>query len=291
MYYINIMKGIDIVLESLFIIMLLISTVAVFAFVILALLGFVKRDAAKGKKQFKKAGISFALMIIAIIGFAATTDPVESTDESDKEQVDKAKAEKETAEEKSEVSSKESAAKEAEAEEKESAAKEAEAKAKEVAAKEAEAKAKEAAAKEAKAKAAVKTPEDRITAFINKELGKETNNDKDRIVSVGYNADRFAIVLNADSNLTTNLTRTSMLMDASEIFAELQKYDDINGDVTLAFMLNLVDQYGNTEAGRVMNIRLTQETLDKINFESFNNNNYSNIADAYFEHPAISKKK
>ena len=258
MYYIDIMKGIDIVLESLFIIMLLISSVAVFAFVILALLGFVKKDAVKGKKQIKKAGISFALMIVAIIGFAVTTDPVESTNEGDKEQVDKVKVEKETAEEKSEVNAKEAEAKEA-----------------------------EALAKEA----ASKTPEERITTFINKELGKETNNDKDRIVSVGYNADRFAIVLNADNNLTTNLTRTSMLMDASEILEELQGYDDIHGDVTLAFMLDLVDQYGNTEAGRVMNIRLTQATLDKINFENFNYDNYSNIADAYFEHQAISKKK
>ena len=81
-----------------------------------------------------------------------------------------------------------------------------------------------------------------------------------------------------------------MLIDASDIFEELQGYDDITGDVTLAFMLDLVDQYGNTEAGRVLSIRLTQETFKKINFENFNHDNYPNIAEAYLEHRAISGK-
>ena len=138
--------------------------------------------------------------------------------------------------------------------------------------------------------AASQTPEKRITSFINKELGKETNNDKKRIVSVENTGSGFAIVLNADSNLTTNLTRTSMLIDASDIFEELQGYDDITGDVVVAFMLDLVDQYGNTETGRVLSIRLTHETLEKINFENFNYDNYKNIAEPYLEHRAISKK-
>lgn len=249
------MKGMNIVLENIFLIIALISMVAVFTFVIKALLGFAKKDALKGKQQFKKAGISFAVMVVMFIGFGTTMDPVETTDEGDKEQVETAKVD----EEKSEAKAKEDEAK-----------------------KEAEVKAKEAASQ---------TPEERITTFINKELGKETNNDKKRIVSVGYTSSAFAIVLNADDNLTTNLTRTSMLMDASEIFEELQGYDDITGDVTLAFMLDLVDQYGNVEAGRVMSIRLTQETLEKVNFENFNYDNFKNIAEPYLEHRAISEKE
>ena len=242
------------VLGNLFLIIALISFVATFAFVVLALFGFVKKNALKGKKQIKKAGISVALMVVMFIGYGVTMDPVETTDEGDKEQVETAKVD----EEKSEAKAKEDEAK-----------------------KEAEVKAKEAASQ---------TPEKRITTFINKELGKETNNDKKRIVSVEYTSNAFAIVLNADDNLTTNSTRTSMLMDASEIFEELQGYDDITGDVTLAFMLDLVDQYGNVEAGRVMSIRLTQDTLEKINFDNFNYDNFKNIAETYLVHRAISEK-
>ena len=236
-------------MENIFLVIALISIIAVLIYFINGLLAFVKKDSQKGKKQLKMAGVSFAIMIVGFIGFGVTSDTVETTDEGDKKQEDTAKVDEKKAEEKSDTKT-----------------------------------------KEAEEKAASQTPEKRITTFINKELGKETNNDKKRIVSVENNEGKLTIVLNADSNLTTNLTRTSMLMDATEIFEELQGYDDLTGDVTLAFMLDLVDQYGNTEARKVLSIRLTQETLNKINFENFNKDNYPNIADSYLEHRVLSEK-
>ena len=131
------------------------------------------------------------------------------------------------------------------------------------------------------------TVEEQITEFINDELGKKTNNKKERVVSVGYVADTFEVVLNADDNLTVNLMKTAMLSDAAEVFEEIQKHEDIKGDVIVGFMSELVDSYSNKSDDKILSIRLTQEELDKINFENFLFTNFNTIADVYFEHPAI----
>lgn len=51
----------------------------------------------------------------------------------------------------------------------------------------------------------------------------------------------------------------------------------------------LVDAYGNSKEDTVLKIMLTKETLDKINFEQFDKDNFSVIADEFYQHPALRK--
>lgn len=133
------------------------------------------------------------------------------------------------------------------------------------------------------------TPKDMIISYINEEMGEKTNTDKERVVSIGESMGAFEVVVNGDENLTTNLTLTSMYSDANEIFEQLQSYDDLKQDVMISIMQTFTDQYGNENEDKALMIRLNQETLDKINFENFNYENYPNLAVSHYLHPAFQK--
>ena len=145
----------------------------------------------------------------------------------------------------------------------------------------------EDADKEKEAPVAEGTPAEKATAFINDEFG-ETNTDKERIVSIGENNEAFEIVLNGDENFTTNMMRTGMLSKSADIFEEVSRYEDITtNDISIGWMMPLIDQYGNASDQRVLNIRLSKETLAKINWDNFNYDNFEGIAETYFIHPSL----
>ena len=135
--------------------------------------------------------------------------------------------------------------------------------------------------------AAQGTPVERTTAFINDKFG-ETNTDKERIVSIGESNNAFEIVLNGDDNLTANLARAGMMSKSADIFEEVSKYEDITtDDISIGWMMPLIDQYGNASDQRVLNIRLSKETLAKINWDNFNYDNFEGVSETYFIHPAL----
>ena len=131
------------------------------------------------------------------------------------------------------------------------------------------------------------TVEGKVTNFINKEFGKETNSKKERIVSVGYVDGTFEVLLNVDDNLSVNLMKTNMLSYATDIFEEVQKHEDIDTDVKVAFMAEVSDGYGNVKDTKILSIKLSQKTLDKIDFENFLYPNLETVADVYNEHTAL----
>lgn len=67
-------KGDISLMDNLFMVLFLISFIAVFVFIILSLIQFVKKDKFKGMKQLKFAGASIVIFIISFIGFGMTTD-------------------------------------------------------------------------------------------------------------------------------------------------------------------------------------------------------------------------
>ncbi len=97
-----------------------------------------------------------------------------------------------------------------------------------------------------------------------------------------------SVYLKGSDNLTTNMVRTGMLIEACDILKYLQARSEISR-IALFWSLPLVDVYGNTSEDVVMKIQLEKETFQKINFDSFDWNNFSDIADDYFEHPALLK--
>lgn len=132
-------------MDDLFLIISIMSFVAIFIFVILSIVKFAKKDSMKGKKQIKFAGISVAVMIASFIGFVSTTDSTETSKDKANEAIEtsaKAKPKEETPEEKSTREAKEAEEK-AVAEQKAKENAEAKAKADTEAKAKAEAKAKE----------------------------------------------------------------------------------------------------------------------------------------------------
>lgn len=167
-----------------------------------------------------------------------------------------------------------------------------EAKAKEEADKKAIADAEKKVKAEAKAaEEAAKTPTDRITSIIVDKLDKKTNMDKDRIMSIEDISDLqdgsyILARLNATENFTSNLTKSSIWLDSKEILEPISKLETTNR-IVLQWHLPLTDSYGETKDGLVMTIDLEKEQLDKIKWDNFNGENFSVIANNYFEHPAF----
>lgn len=94
------------------------------------------------------------------------------------------------------------------------------------------------------------------------------------------------ITLKGKDNLTTNMIRTGMLIQAKEILEELQPLEEIT-QVCLFWTFPLVDVYGNEKTDTVMKILIKKETLKKINFENFDWNKFPTIADDYHESAAL----
>jgi len=106
--------------------------------------------------------------------------------------------------------------------------------------------------------------------------------------SVGESSDGsfVDIYLFGKDNLTSNMVRKGMLMQAADILEALQSRDDI-GRVTLFWSLPLVDAYGNTFTDTVMKATFYKETIDKINFSNFDYNNIPVICDDFYQHAAL----
>lgn len=89
-------------------------------------------------------------------------------------------------------------------------------------------------------------------------------------------------------NLSVNMIRSGMLIQANDILKALQSRTDIS-EIGLFWTFPLIDSYGNSSSQTVMKVFLKKETLDKINFDNFDWNKFPEIADDYYEHAALSE--
>lgn len=112
-------------MDSLFLVISIVSLFAIFIFGIISLVSFIKKNGTKGKKMLVFSGISVLVMIISFFAFGLTTDTTTTAETESAKEVEPVK--EETAEEKATREAKEAEEKAA-AEEK--AKQEAEAKAK-----------------------------------------------------------------------------------------------------------------------------------------------------------------
>ena len=138
-------------MDNIFMILLLLSFVAIFVFAILSLIQVVKKDKIKGMKQLKYTGASIVIFIVSFIGFGMSSDSTTTSNDDNTEKIE-VNAEAEKPEAANETEEERIAREQKEAEEKALA----EEKAKE------EAIAKAKAEEEAKAKAEAKAKEDSI---------------------------------------------------------------------------------------------------------------------------------
>ncbi|ARK32315.1 hypothetical protein [Halalkalibacter krulwichiae] len=139
------------------------------------------------------------------------------------------------------------------------------------------------------------TVEDQVERTILDTLGENTNMDEPRMIELAVNNhagtddpdDKIVIArMNANENLTTNMTRTSILRDSAEVFEELFLIDEVE-QVSLMWFLPLTDTYGNVSPGEVLRVEIDREIAERINWDNFDTANFRSIALQYTEHPAF----
>lgn len=130
------------------------------------------------------------------------------------------------------------------------------------------------------------SPELDIEKLVVELLGEETNMDEYRVHNIDDLGDVTLIEYNADSNLTSGLTRFGIWSDVIEIVNKLSE-DPTKESITINAYIPLVDQYGNEAPGKVMTVNFNKETWSKINWDNFLTDNVPNVADLYWIHPAI----
>ena len=210
-------------MDTLFLVIFLLSLFAIAIFGIIAVLQFVKKESAKGKKQLKLAGISAAVMVISFLSFGLTIDSMETASE------EKTEVSTNNDEEETEETPEEKAAREAkEAEEKALA----EQKAKEEA--EAAAKAAEEARLKAEQEAAAKKANAQPIEFA--QLKK--NPDRYKGEYVKYTGEILQILEGDDvTHIRLAVTRTSYGYDFNDvIFVEYPGYTDfVDEDIVTVY--------------------------------------------------------
>ena len=94
------------------------------------------------------------------------------------------------------------------------------------------------------------------------------------------------VYLKGKDNLSADMIKRGMYMQARDILKILQVRDDI-AEITFFWSFPLVDSHGNKSEGNVMKITLEKDTLDKLNYDNFILDNFPTVADNYFEHAAL----
>lgn len=157
----------------------------------------------------------------------------------------------------------------------------------------AEIKAAEDKAKADAKSAAEKAEKDRLANRSSSEILSDVVTDvygKDAIVSVEYNesSHEAVVVIRKEVGWSANSLRAGLLDDTVKLLKELRAIDGLD---TLNLQANapLTDKYGNTEDGLVMTTQFYSETLAKINYDNFKAANIPDIADVYWQHPALNK--
>ncbi|ETB71164.1 MULTISPECIES: hypothetical protein [Bacillus] len=157
--------------------------------------------------------------------------------------------------------------------------------------KEQEQKSKEEAPKKKEAKKEKPTKE-KVEDIISEEI------DKSRILEVSTNSwyengektnyEGTNITLQGQERLTNSSVRFEMLEDAKRISSKIFKVDKV-GSVLIMFKYPMQDVKGNESNDVILKVSLTRENAKDINWENFNSENFSKVADTYYEHPALSK--
>lgn len=138
------------------------------------------------------------------------------------------------------------------------------------------------------------TFEEKIVSAIVKAVNKTTNTNKDRIIDVQVNDnlgtelenDKIVLArLNASDNFSI---RKGTLLNSKKVFQELFEVPEVT-EVTLFWYFTLVDKYGNEKDDVILKVSVTCDTASKINWDNFDFNNLPDIAEQYWEHPALKK--
>ena len=130
------------------------------------------------------------------------------------------------------------------------------------------------------------TVDAKIENVVYESLGKKSNTKKDRIHKVEIYGDVANVWLNANENLSTDLTKKGMWKDTIKLIEKAADIAEIEL-FQIVWMYDFTDKFGNASEGKIMSLDFPRETIDKINFDNVDYNRASDIADNYWEHGAL----
>lgn len=137
--------------------------------------------------------------------------------------------------------------------------------------------------------------EERITEEEHDEfISVEVFDDSDRSIlrifitdSYEVEGDKFVeVTLDHERDFTVNTMRKTMVKSSESIFQSLKDYDEIETIVVYNKAL-LQDEYGKEEYKDALNIVLSRDTLQKIDWDNFNTDNFETVAETYILHDAF----
>ena len=134
------------------------------------------------------------------------------------------------------------------------------------------------------------TDKESIRNVVEGVLGDKNNNKDVRVEDVNqYEYEDIAHIhlkLNANENMTINLTKKGILQDTLKVMSSLKDAGH-EGSFSVLWQLPLTDKYGNESLGKVMSIDISAEDFNAINYDNYDYNNLPSLSEQYWEHPSF----
>lgn len=131
------------------------------------------------------------------------------------------------------------------------------------------------------------TPKEQLEKAIIDKMGKKTNEGKKTIVEI-EDGEYTKVVINGDQTLSNKDMRINMLRETTKVFPIIFKDKNVQ-KAMVTVKTTFVDKYGKESDDDGVRVLLTRETNDKIVWKNFDVNNYGDIAESLYVHPAITK--
>lgn len=131
--------------------------------------------------------------------------------------------------------------------------------------------------------------EEWLKRTITEAVGEKANNGKSRIESIlFFDKDKtdMEISIWADDNLTPGFIRDGAITKSAEVLRRIFS-DSRAKRVLLYWLFPVKDSYGNDKQMVIMQVVMTRETANKINWSGFNPLNLPDVADKFHVHPDL----
>lgn len=132
-----------------------------------------------------------------------------------------------------------------------------------------------------------KTPEVVAAEIIMKDFGTTNLEKENAVLSSRFEGGVVETIALEENFKSAESLKRSIWYSTVDFMKAMNSQDEVI-QATLIVQAPLTDHYGNVENGDVMVVLMSKETLNKINFNNFNAENISAVADSYWEHPALS---
>lgn len=131
------------------------------------------------------------------------------------------------------------------------------------------------------------TPKEQLEKAIIDKMGKKTNEGKKTIVEI-EDGEYTIVVINGDQTLSNKDMKINMLRETTKVFPIIFKDKNVQ-KAMVTVKTTFVDKYGKESDDDGVRVLLTRETNDKIVWKNFDVNNYGDVAESLYVHPAITQ--